>query len=130
MATPNEYLNRSGCYACLTDHDLLVLFVRLTADKLLALNPMADTTPNALMARSGCYACLPPHVLFTLIVRLLADIAETPTTAAGSGVVLTGAGNPEGVAVADPGAWYLDTLTQFIYFKVTGAGNTGWKLIA
>jgi len=130
MATPNEYLQRSACFACLPERTLLTLFVRLTADKLLVLNPMADVTPNALLARSQCYACLPQNILLTIVARLLADIAEAPSTPAGSGTVLQGAGNPEGVAVASPGAWYLDTLTNFVYFKVSGAGNTGWKLIA
>lgn len=109
---------------------MLTLIVRLEADRLESLDPMADTTPNALMARSGCYSCLPDHVLLTLIVRLLADLAETPSAPSGSGTVLTGSGNPEGVAVGDPGAFYYDTANRQLFIKESGAGNTGWALIA
>jgi len=54
--------------------------------------------------------------------------------AAGSGppgpvLVLTGAGDPEGVAVASPGTLYLNTVggtNKTLFVKVSGVGNTGW----
>ncbi len=77
MITSSSLASRSGCYACLPEHTLRVLVVRLLADQLLTTYPMADVTPNGLMARSGCYACLPDHTLAALSVRLLADLVES-----------------------------------------------------
>lgn len=41
---------------------------------------------------------------------------------------LTGSGSPEGVVVATPGRWYVDTDTvgTGIYLKESGEGDTGW----
>lgn len=47
----------------------------------------------------------------------------------GGGGVTTGTGSPEGVVTANPGAGYLDltdTAHPVLWFKITGAGNTGW----
>lgn len=53
--------------------------------------------------------------------------ATGATGAAGSGV-LTGAGSPEGVITASPGAFYMDTTSAIAYEKKSGVGtNTGWK---
>lgn len=44
-------------------------------------------------------------------------------------LVYTGAGDPEGVVVAPPGALYLNTvggLNESVFTKVSGVGNVGW----
>jgi hypothetical protein len=43
--------------------------------------------------------------------------------------LLTGAGSPEGVKVATPGHFYLDTDLDQLYLKNTGSGDTGWTLL-
>lgn len=58
-----------------------------------------------------------------LIKEILATIA-----AGASG--LSGAGSPEGVETARPGATYVDTSTGDLWAKQTGTGNTGWTLIS
>lgn len=40
----------------------------------------------------------------------------------------SGAGSPEGVVTASPGAIYTDTNTTEQWNKITGTGNTGWVL--
>lgn len=64
------------------------------------------------------------------MVRLLADIVDTPTAGAGSGTVMLGTGSPEGVSTADAGAFYWDQSAEQLYFKDSGVGNTGWRLIS
>ncbi len=64
------------------------------------------------------------------MVRLLADIVDTPTVGAGSGTVILGNGSPEGVATADPAAFFWDQTGEQLYFKDSGNGNTGWRLIS
>ena len=45
----------------------------------------------------------------------------------GSGA--SGVGSPEGVVSASPGTSYVDTAPPYdVYFKVSGAGNTGWVM--
>jgi hypothetical protein len=38
----------------------------------------------------------------------------------------TGAGDPEGVVTAEPGALYLSE-AGILYVKLSGSGNTGWE---
>lgn len=38
-----------------------------------------------------------------------------------------GTGSPEGVVTRSPGAFYLDTSTENLWYKLTGSGNTGWR---
>lgn len=50
----------------------------------------------------------------------------------GGGGAATGTGSPEGVRAASPGAEFIDinaTLGARKWLKVTGTGNTGWKVV-
>ena len=40
-----------------------------------------------------------------------------------------GEGSPEGVVVANPNSFYINTLVPALYLKQTGTDNTGWVLI-
>ena len=40
-----------------------------------------------------------------------------------------GTGSPEGVVTANEGTLYIDQVSQAVYIKGTGTGNTGWKII-
>lgn len=46
--------------------------------------------------------------------------------AAGGAALYVGTGSPEGVVTANPGSFYVDSLTGDKYAKRTGVGNTGW----
>lgn len=41
----------------------------------------------------------------------------------------SGAGNPEGVQTGAVGESYVDTTNGALYWKIAGAGNTGWQLV-
>lgn len=47
----------------------------------------------------------------------------------GATAPLAGVGSPEGVQTGAPGTPYTQTDTGSIWFKKTGAGNTGWLLV-
>lgn len=54
---------------------------------------------------------------------------DSITQAVNSIQPLTGSGSPEGVTIAGPGRWYVDTDAAAgtgIYFKESGSGDTGW----
>lgn len=56
-------------------------------------------------------------------------ILVATSAATGGGGVTTGTGSPEGVVTASPGQGYIDltdTAHPVLWFKITGAGNTGW----
>lgn len=38
----------------------------------------------------------------------------------------SGSGSPEGVVTRKPGAQYVDETNGFVYYKLSGTGNTGW----
>lgn len=42
---------------------------------------------------------------------------------------LSGAGSPENVVAAPPGATYVNTANGDLWVKQTGTGNTGWVLV-
>lgn len=53
------------------------------------------------------------------------SLNELPVAA----VNLRGNGSPEGVVTATVGNWYYDETNEQFYYKETGTGNTGWKLV-
>lgn len=67
-----------------------------------------------------------------LEVRILNALRAAGGSGGGTGGAgITGSGSPEGVVTATAGTTYLDTATDSLWFKKTGAGNTGWiQLIA
>lgn len=67
-----------------------------------------------------------------LEIRILNALRASGAGSGGSGGAgVTGVGSPEGVVTAPPGTTYLDTSSDSLWFKKTGAGNTGWiQLIA
>ena len=82
-------------------------------------------TPSELLESEPCFACLPDDFQSKLQTILLSVIQSNSGNADGSH--FTGAGSPEGVVTASPGAIYLDTTNLQIYHKFSGvATNTGW----
>ena len=72
----------------------------------------------------------PMRVIEMKIIGATIDYSSITPTVSNyiAGGNLFGTGNPEGVAVASPGATYVDiTAPGTLYFKRTGVGtNTGW----
>ncbi len=58
----------------------------------------------------------------------LAQITPPGEGVGGSGGA-SGAGSPETVLKASPGATYVDTNNGDLYVKQTGTGNTGWVIV-
>lgn len=48
------------------------------------------------------------------------------TPGIGGSVPLRSNGSPEGVVTANAGTWCWDDDNDYLYFKKTGSGNTGW----
>lgn len=53
-------------------------------------------------------------------------VVGTTGGGAGGAALFVGTGSPEGVVTANPGSFYVDSLTGDKYAKRTGVGNTGW----
>ena len=61
--------------------------------------------------------------------EVIAYCADNITVSGGGGLV--GVGSPEGAVTAAAGTSYLDTSTDSLWYKASGAGDTGWvQLIA
>ena len=54
--------------------------------------------------------------------RWMSDI----TIAVNNITPILGVGPPEGVEVASPGSFYIDTNLSNVFLKSTGDGDTGW----
>lgn len=91
------------------------------------LNPMA-TDANTLLETGKCYQCLgigPGDI----VELALLDLINENIGGGGGGTGLSGAGSPEGVTAAAVGASYVDINPPYdVWFKVSGAGNTGWVM--
>jgi len=57
--------------------------------------------------------------------RLLSGASQTVITG-GNGLAILGKGSPEGVVAAEPGRFYVNTLTNAIWIKLNGKGTAGW----
>lgn len=57
--------------------------------------------------------------------RLLSGGTST-TIVEGGGLAILGEGSPEGFVAANPGRFYINTLTNAIWIKLSGIGTTGW----
>ena len=70
----------------------------------------------------------PVHRIEMKILGAILDTAPgSGATDYATGGNFSGAGSPEGVVVASPGATYIDTTNGFFWMKKTGTGtNTGW----
>lgn len=68
------------------------------------------------------------HRIQQKILSAIQDAAPgSGATDYATGGNFSGAGSPEGVVVASPGATYIDTSSGSFWMKKTGSGtNTGW----
>lgn len=57
---------------------------------------------------------------------LLLSGGPTTITTGDAGLAILGNGSPEGIVAANPGRFYINTLTNAIWVKLSGAGTTGW----
>jgi len=115
MATPNELLAASECFACQTPGEWQLIELALLRNILLELDPMADTNPATLLAQANCFACYAssPALMQLLQVALLNQIA-------GFGVVSCGSGAPTETPVGGCGV-YVDTATGNLHKYYSGA---------
>lgn len=58
-----------------------------------------------------------------------AEWIEQTTRQVNQNTVLSSAGTPEGSVTASPYRMCVDTTNDDLYYKKTGAGNTGWVLL-
>tara|TARA_R110000803_G_scaffold58245_1_gene116470 strand:- start:1306 stop:1578 length:273 start_codon:yes stop_codon:yes gene_type:complete len=65
-----------------------------------------------------------------LMTLRMTEFIESITRQVNQNIVINGTGSPEGVLVAEPFKIYIDTAADTTYYKKTGAGNTGWALLA
>jgi hypothetical protein len=121
VATAAE-LRTAACtsgIACLGDRALLVAVAQALATDL----DMTAAELRTAACASGI-ACLGER-------DLLIAIAEGINSGGGGGgggtVNYSGAGSPEGVQTAAVNSVYRDTATGALWWKVSGAGNTGWE---
>jgi hypothetical protein len=54
------------------------------------------------------------------------NIVSGSTTVTGGGGTVSSAVDPEGVVTADPGTFLWQRVSQTVWIKDTGTGNTGW----
>lgn len=82
MATcdPQDLLDASKCFACLTPHQLQVIAVTLLCKEVY--HDMASCDPQELLSASKCFECLTPGQLAVISVQLLCEIlnAGGPST--------------------------------------------------
>lgn len=65
---------------------------------------------------------------FRNLTGLLGQI-DWDASSKGGVKIIPNEGSPEGVVTAEPGSVCLDYDTPGLYFKASGSGNTGWRLV-
>jgi hypothetical protein len=116
LTTPQEALDDSKCFACLTPYQLQQVIASLLCKILQQYDPMATCDLQSLLNDAKCFACLSPYQLQLTIVSLLCELNQSVGTGI-SGV--TGVFSGVGAPVADPGipsATYYDTSTGAFYY--------------
>ena len=113
MAEPQDTIDRASAYASLAEDKLRLLIVRLLADVLVNLDPMADVTVAGIISRAqaGGITGLPHEIHRILQTPLLRDLVD--------GGFGGGASDPSNMVVqaADLSEWRL-------FFRKEGPGAT------
>ena len=111
MAEPQDTIDRASAYASLAEDKLRLLMVRLLADVLVNLDPMADVTVAGIISRAqaGGITGLPHEIHRILQTQLLHDLVD--------GGFGGGASDPANMVVqaADLSEWRL-------FFRKEGPG--------
>ena len=90
-------------------------------------NPVPDAT--TLASEANCLMCvLSPGMVPYAIIQAIRGISTGGGGGTG-GAGVQGVGSPEGVVTATVATMYRDTSTDALWWKNSGAGNTGWVQI-
>lgn len=123
---PQPIIDAAQPWCCVPQGDLMYAMLAALID--VGEGRTVPTDINDLMEEISCLKCaVQPGDVPLLMLGAIAGI----TSGGGSGAAgIVGIGSPEGAVVAPVGTSYFDITIPgqvSVWFKRTGAGNTGWE---
>lgn len=107
VCSPEDLLNTSKCFACLTPYQLELVKTALLCQILQISNPMATCDAQTLLDNAKCLKCLTPGQLALIQTQLLCEIMSAGGTGGGSGNVLCSqSSNPVSAPTGDCALYY------------------------